>query len=66
MPIYVYRCPVCEEEYEQLRSMSKRNEPYECCGVHCVRVFVPTDFTFKNRWIPTKDGWKRGEGPCDL
>lgn len=39
MPIYVYSCPSCGLEIEELRSVSKADDPVRCpiCGSLCAR-----------------------------
>ncbi len=41
MPIYEYECPSCEGRFEELRTISERNQLPHCagCGSKAVRVF---------------------------
>ena len=42
--------------------MGRRNEPRVClCGAEMRRVLTASNFLFKKRWIPTDEGWKRGD-----
>ena len=63
MPTYVYRCTECGEEWTELRRMEEREEPIYCpqCETKCKRTQHSSNWAFKKRWIPTKDGWHRGD-----
>ncbi len=39
MPLYIYTCPACRVEVEELRSISKINDPVPCpvCQGPCTR-----------------------------
>jgi len=39
MPIYVYTCPECELEIEEMRPMAQADAPMWCpaCGAECGR-----------------------------
>ena len=39
MPIYIYTCPECELEIEEMRPMSQADAPMWCpaCGAECGR-----------------------------
>jgi len=41
MPMYSYRCPECENEFDELRVFSKREDPAECkeCGCAEAKTF---------------------------
>lgn len=40
MPLYVYACPTCEIEVEELRPFSRADDPVECpiCHDDCFRA----------------------------
>ena len=63
MPTYVYQCPGCGEIVDKLRPMKDMDEPISCprCGMLLERKQHVSYWAFKKRWIPTKDGWLRGD-----
>lgn len=40
MPIYVYRCSYCGEEWDFLRPVSEREVPAECKACGCPAEFI--------------------------
>jgi putative FmdB family regulatory protein len=46
MPVYQYRCPSCDGEYEEKRSFARSDEPSICpgCGATAVKVFSAATF----------------------
>lgn len=63
MPIYVYVCPVCANVIEKLRKMADMDRIVVCpeCGGDCRRKPTAPDIIWRKRWIPTKQGWVRGD-----
>jgi putative FmdB family regulatory protein len=66
MPIYEYWCPKCRREFEQMRPMSKADEPAACptCGTTSQKlpsVFASgSGYTIK---VPAKDALRKWEEP---
>ena len=66
MPIYEYWCPSCKREFEQMRPMSKANEPAPCptCGTASEKlpsVFASgSGYTIK---VPAKDALRQRQAP---
>lgn len=56
MPLYVYRCPGCGLEFEELSSYEKRDDPQTCkkCQKGAVRK-AGTSFRVKTRLDPKRD-----------
>ena len=48
MPIYEYRCPVCGNEFESIRPVSRADDPIDCkvCGEPASRQI--SNFSFKS------------------
>jgi putative FmdB family regulatory protein len=62
MPIYLYKCPVCQEQFERVEKISdihKANCPK--CGKAASRVFLPTGIIFKGSGFYVTD-YKKSEG----
>ncbi len=62
MPIYLYKCPVCQEQFERVEKISdthKANCPK--CGKAASRVFLPTRVIFKGSGFYVTD-YKKSEG----
>ena len=56
MPIYAYRCPQCEERFEELVPASAEPPPCRKCGSpEVVRLFS----TFGTKWRPSFVNWHR-------
>ena len=63
MPTYVYVCPE-GHQVELRRPIAKRDEEAACpeCGAVMVRkLYTEVGMHFPARWIPTKQGWQRGD-----
>jgi putative FmdB family regulatory protein len=56
VPIYAYRCPQCEERFEELVQASAEPPPCRKCGSReVVRLFS----TFGTKWRPSFVNWHR-------
>jgi putative FmdB family regulatory protein len=46
MPIYPYKCPKCEEQFEVSRSMRNASDPAYCPtdGAEATRIYLPPMF----------------------
>lgn len=68
MPIYVYRCSTCGRVAEKLRKMADIDTPLFCSECEQTadtkpmkRIPAASNYAFKKGWIPTSDGWVRGD-----
>ena len=66
MPVYVYVCTNedCKEVNERLRPMTAMDAECTCikCQSKCRRTIKgERGIIWKKRWIPTKEGWVRGD-----
>jgi len=69
MPIYVYQCLECGGRFEKLRRMAHMDKEWCCPECEFVgdgefpmrRIPAPSNFAFKKGWIPTNEGWQRGD-----
>lgn len=69
MPIYVYQCPSCNKVVEKLRRMADMDKPLCCAECEFLgedetpmkRIPAASNYAFKKGWIPTNEGWQRGD-----
>jgi len=64
VPIYVYVCEDCERLVELRRLIVERDEKAPCpfCSAPMKRkLYNDVGYHFWSRWIPTKQGWVRGD-----
>lgn len=65
MPLYVYSCPTCEIEVEELRPMKDATMPFVCPVCHKIGVREITSFTLwrggsqQHNQADTSDSWPR-------
>ncbi|RRR70763.1 MAG: zinc ribbon domain-containing protein [Candidatus Viridilinea halotolerans] len=52
MPIYLFSCPECEIELEELRPAWRANEPLDCPVCHGLCVREPSRFSVRSTAPP--------------
>jgi putative FmdB family regulatory protein len=55
MPIYVFSCPQCKEDKEELRKIGDYSPPLCVCGLQMERIFTPVTALLKGA------GWSKGQ-----
>ncbi len=61
MPIYVYFCETCEEEFEAFQSFSaKPLVTHDVCGGKARKVFLPASIVFKGSGFYATDSRSSG------
>jgi putative FmdB family regulatory protein len=63
MPIYEYRCPACEEEFERVLKFDQYKDPQDCpvCGVVANKLVSETSFVLKGDGWPGKEMRVKGQ-----
>lgn len=54
MPLYVYSCPECEIELEELRPAARSDEPVECPVCHGLCLREVSNFSFRSASPPDR------------
>jgi len=55
MPIYLFACPKCKTEKEEIRKIGDYEPPICSCGIKTERIFTPVTAILKGA------GWAKGQ-----